>query len=500
MRKNSLLILFLAFLMLLSGCTPAGLEFEENTAELPQTETTLVAPVGDAGLSFTENVEIYVPSSNGIGLSVVEITLTRTFTRPRAEAIVRGMLSYGGSGSGEALGGITRLSLYGTNPVEVSGNTVTVNLGASALSLDRFRLYLCGQAIANTLFLQEGIQYVNLLVVGKPVGLDVGNTLPMGAFTYTDAADVNAVYQQLLTRKVGSEETAAEKALAVNLTCYYPVPGENGVKSHTLNTVFSGQFSGTLAMDLLDLLSQQGGMPNLREWLTAVPSIVNSDTQGGDLVLLDFASETEKVIASSGLNRRAVMASLCMTFATFLPNVVGISVTVGGERVDPMFLMEDNSQEAHGEIILRKETGCSLYDDCILYLASGEELISVTRPVPFEKKGNPRELLLLLSQGPQANDEPAGESVFPGETLTDSMIIGMSLQGDTMLVNFAPGFVNVGADLDAQQEKRLVYALVNTLCATGLCKNVCFFRSGKQFDGFSGEISWLGLFYPIVSF
>ena len=51
--------------------------------------------------------------------------------------------------------------------------------------------------------------------------------------------------------------------------------------------------------------------------------------------------------------------------------------------------------------------------------------------------------------------------------------------------------------MDETQERLLAYAMVNTLCAGTGANSVCFFRSGAQFDGFSGKIYWRGLFYPL---
>ena len=40
---------------------------------------------------------------------------------------------------------------------------------------------------------------------------------------------------------------------------------------------------------------------------------------------------------------------------------------------------------------------------------------------------------------------------------------------------------------------------VNTLCCDERMRSVCFFLSGSQFEGFSGQIYWSGLFYPMGS-
>ena len=70
-------------------------------------------------------------------LSKVSTQVSYSPVRPEAETLVRSLLAHKGNKEATALGGDTKLSLYGTSPVEVSRDTVTVNLSASALQLDR---------------------------------------------------------------------------------------------------------------------------------------------------------------------------------------------------------------------------------------------------------------------------------------------------------------------------------------------------------------------------
>lgn len=86
---------------------------------------------------------------------------------------------------------------------------------------------------------------------------------------------------------------------------------------------------------------------------------------------------------------------------------------------------------------------------------------------------------------------------MPAGAIQDTDILGLALSEGAMLVNFAPSFENVGSGMDETQERLLAYAMVNTLCAGTGANSVCFFRSGAQFDGFSGKIYWRGLFYPL---
>ena len=105
-----------------------------------------------------------------MGLTTVESEVSFSPTRSDAESLARALLAHAGDGNASPVGGSVRLSLYGVNPVEVSRNVATVNLAANALQLSRDALYLACQAIANTLTTLPEIEWVNFLVVDRPVG------------------------------------------------------------------------------------------------------------------------------------------------------------------------------------------------------------------------------------------------------------------------------------------------------------------------------------------
>ena len=63
-------------------------------------------------------------------------------------------------------------------------------------------------------------------------------------------------------------------------------------------------------------------------------------------------------------------------------------------------------------------------------------------------------LLLELSKGPQPYDEVPGlAAVMPVGSLSDADILGLALSDRTVLVNFAPAFLEAGQGMDGQQER-----------------------------------------------
>ena len=511
-RKHALLVLCMALVCaLLAGCAPVGLPIadDEPTVTLPPAEVSYLAPIGDASLEYTATATLYLPRHDGMGLTTVESDVAFSPTRSDAESLARALLAHAGDGTASPVGGSVRLSLYGVNPVEVSRNVATVNLAANALQLSRDALYLACQAIANTLTTLPEIEWVNFLVVDRPVGLDIANTLPMGALAATTAQDIGAAYDQLLSRRVDSGTDASLKPLTSNVTLYFPVSGTDGVVSEVRSISFSDQVFSHMVVAILRELAQgpdediaSPALPLLSDLLTAEPQLVNSESTGGTVIDLEFAYNLDDMLDAYGLTRAQSMASLCYTLCTFFPNVSGIRVSINDTPVTQLQLEEDLDVSISFEenVLLRSDFSTLLYDYCTLFFADadGQRLREVKRPVVYTQRVSPRTLLIELARGPQAYDSVEGlTAVMPVGAIQDTDILGLALSGNTMLVNFAPSFESVGADMDETRERLLAYAMVNTLCAGTGADSVCFFLGGAQFDGFSGKIYWRGLFYPL---
>ena len=513
-KRTVLLALCLCICLTLSSCTFLGTTLPitelEPDVTLPPAEVTHVAPIGDAALEYTAPATLYLPSHDGISLTAVETEVAYSPVRPRAESLVRALLSQPATKEATTVGGDVRLSLYGTSPVEVSRDVATINLSASALQLNRQSLYLSCQSIANTLTQLEEINYVNVLVVDKPVGLDILNTLPMGALKNNTSADLGAVYEQLFSRRVATGEDPAQKPFSANVTLYFPLSKTEGMVSEVRSMSFENQaFADVITAILRELASGPNDesilspdLPLLADLLTAKPVLQPTKGIGGDVIQLDFAHNLEDMLEAYGISREQCVASLCYTLTTFFPNVSGIRLSINGNPVEPEFLTESDDEEAVSDNVhLRSQFSDRLYDYCTLYFADeeGNALVSSLRPVHYYQARHPRTLLMELSRGPlNCDSQPDLAPVMPkSKTLADTAMLGFALSDNTLLVNLAPAFDEIGKNMSGQEERLMVYAMVNTLCMNERIKSICFFRSGSQFDGFSGDIYWAGLFYPM---
>lgn len=494
----------LAACLTLTGCVGVPVR-EETPVVLPTAEAPYVAPIGDAALEYAAEATLYLPRIGSARLVSVTETVSFSAARPDAESIVRALLTYPGNGAAGPLGGEVRLSLYGANPVEVSGDVATVNLAASALQLDRMSLYLCGQAITNTLTELARIRYVNILVMDKQIGLDLGSTLPMGALTRSLGGDVGAAYEQAVNQRVQADEDASQKRLTSTAALYFPLTAINGVTAEARNVVFTSQAAGDIALRLIQELAEGPAtaagshpLPLLADMLLTPPEVYEPQGGGGKVVALRFSTALYDMLATLGVPRASLYASLAYTLCTFLPNVTGITVNVGEESVEHVMLGATDGILFDGALMRRAHFAPLLTDVCTLYLADAQRkrLVEVQRPVPYYQRTSPRALLLQLCRGPAPEDGDAQTlPVIPSGALTDADILGLSLVDDALVVNFSDRFAKAGAGLGTQEDRLLAYALANTLLCSERAVRLYVYVGGKPAADFTGEIYWAGPFY-----
>jgi len=506
MPSRRLMILLVCVALLTSSCTSVGLPVTDGkpSVTLPPAEVSFVAPIGDAALEYTDTATLYLPNRDGISLTPVETELSFSLVRPAAESIIRALIAHAGNRDVSALGGSVRLSLYGANPVEISRNVATVNLSASALKLEREQLYIVCQAIANTLTELDEIQFVNVLVVDKPVGLDIANTLPMGAFKQASFKDLGAVYDQLLSRKANAGDSAATPPFSADVALYFPLQNSDGLVCEARSLSFENQLLPDMITSILrelgagpfDASIASTTLPLLADLLVAPPAVSENADAGGYVISLDFAHNLDDMLDAYGITRNQCTASLCYTLCSFFPNVTGLSLSINGVSVNK----SENEGDEENSIYLRSDFAELIYDYCTLYFtdAQTQKLVPTRRPIAYYQRTNPRVLLCELAEGPRPEDSISGLlPVMPEGSITDTTILGFALSKGTLLTNFAPSFIKVGQQTEPEQERLLAYAIVNTLCMNENVKTVCFFQSGTQFEGFGGDIYWSGLFYPI---
>ena len=511
--KRCLAAILIAACLALTGCQPSIPVISGETGEilstLPPPPIRYEPPIGDAGLEYDTVATLFLPRVDGVRLIAQQVEVTLPAGRHGAEAVLRALLNHPGNETASPLSKSVRLQLAGTNPVEVSRDVATVNLAPSAHQLEPKELYTVCQAIANTLTEFSDIRYVNVLVAGAQVVLDVSASLPMGTLRRRTGEDINALWEQADAQRVPLSEDASNRRLSTTATLYFPARMGAGILPEVRNISFEGQTPAQLVTGLLQELSLGAEylgnvptLPDLTELLTGAPAVSDISGGGGRKVTLRFSQDLNEALIASDVTRSACMASLTYTLTTFLPGVVAVEVYIGDDPV-PIQDVTPSSVYTQQTIVFqnglqrRGDYGVLLLAYCRLYFAAENgKLTAVNRPVPYYWAKNPRYLLLQLSEGPRGYDTVAGlKGVFPGG-LKDADLLGIRLENDTLLVHFSDAVRASSSALTGGGERQMIYAIVNTLCENPVVSRVRFYVAGTQPETLAGEIYLPGEFLP----
>lgn len=496
------LVCLLCACLVLAGC--AGREnIPAAGVTLPPVANLGNAPENDMNQSYDQTVLLYLPSLDGTRLIAVPETIRLSASRHSAEALCEALLSYGATETTASLGGENELSLSNTDAVEVSGNVATVSLAASALRLTHEELFTVGQALANTLCQFGDVSFVNVLIAGVQPGLDIAASLPAGCFQPNTREELGTLWA-----RASAPKTAARRAISAAL--YYPAPAGKGILCEARTLSFSEITPGAMAVTLLEALSAGAEYlpsvprcPELSGLLLGEPTV--EETGGMRRLVLRFGEALNANLLEAGITRSVMMASLVCTLTTFLPGLDGVEVQIGSERITS--LTPSGTLIGAGETISfsnglmrRRDFSSFLLAHCTLYFADAQGmLIQVYRPIPFYETRSARALLNQLMLGPQNYDSVSGLWDVLPQGLRDADLLGVALEGDTLLLNFSAQLTALASGMDETQERCMVYAIVNTLSQLPGVKRVRFYILGEQPDSFAGALFLPGDFLPNLS-
>lgn len=467
---------------------------------LPPAANARLAPENDAGQGYEQEVLLYLPSLDGARLLAVPQTASLSAARPAAQALCEMLLAHPGGDGAAPLGGEAALTLSGTEAVEVSGQVVTVSLSASALRLTHEQLFTVGQALANTLGQFGDVQYVNVLIAGAQPGLNVAATLPAGSFQPNTWEELAALWAR-------ASAPAASGRRSFAATLYFPAPSGKGILCEGRSLAFAAQELPAMAATLLDALSSGAeqvpntpACPDLTGMLQS--EITLEETGGSRRIALHFREEFNAALIQAGITRSVMTASLVYTLTTFLPGIDGVEITVGTERITSLtpsgtYLGAGETIAFSDGVMRRRDFVPFLLAECTLYFADSQgSLVKVQRPVPFYEAYSARSLLTQMILGPQPFDSRTGLlSVLPRD-LRSADLLGVALDGDTLLLNFSARLPELCAGMNGDAERRMVYALVNTVCELPGVKRAALFIQGQQPDTLAGTLYLPGDFLP----
>lgn len=502
--KRRLFVLTLC-LMFFSGCTGSVPIRELADVTLPPAVSAYPPPIGDGGEDIIQRISLSLPDAVSGQLSMVSERLALPPARHPAESVLNRLFAYQTDEQTRALSEGGALALMPGRGVEISGGTAVVNLAAGALGLASRDLFQAGMAITNTLSQWGDIRYVNILVNDQHPGIDPAAAVPIGSLVADTAPGaVASLWEARGSQRAGN----VQGGFSLAATLYFPAPAGRGILAEGRRVSFPDASLSSMTLSLLGALSAGAAtlpgvpqVPDLNALLAGNPLVEELPGAQGRFIQLSFMESANEQLIAAGIPRSIMMASLCFTLTTFLPDVAGVKVRIGTEMISavvPAGVLEGAGQEivfADG-LMRRSDFRHFLLDYCTLYFASGSALAPSRRAIPYYQTRSPRYILGQLMAGPEYTDTAPGLSpILPGG-IRDADWLGLARQNDTLLVNISSAAGALIKPLDETQERLMVYGLVNTLSHLGGVSKVQFFIDGKQEGVFARHIDIQGSFLP----
>ena len=496
-RHLRLIAPLLLLTVLLTDCSRMPIAEEQQAVSLPDILEEWPVPERGDALENVMSVPIYLPDTASRRLLQRETRVTRTLGRSVASQTAQALLLWQGDGETRPMSSNLAITMYGANPVTTAGGICTVNLSASALALTESELYVDALALCETLTSLEDIDHVVILTADQAPAMDIMGNLPMGALSSNQLLGPDERWEQLAARRAAIGEDPSRVTLTSDAAIYYPTSDGDGVTPTVRTLAFAGQSPQQLTDQLLRSMQTEEG-PYGTSGLQVLGSILDGPAEasdrieGGRLITLRFQPEWEQACKERGIAPSRVLAAVTLTITGFVPSVPAVEVLVDGEPLTTA----DGMSFSDG--VLRRTDFVSLVTELTeIRLRRGDRLCSVIRTTASGSKRSPRMLLRLMLDGVMPNvDGNDVDSVLPIH-LNDSDIVGILVDGDTMVVNLSARFGQALRSLDAEGERFAAYSMVNTLCEMCGVRRVVFRFDGEAVETLGGAVDWAGIFLPL---
>ena len=500
-RKGTSLLLVVCCVFFLSGCVRRITEEGSfPVPELPAAEARYSAPDGDGIIAESREYRMYLPSRDGLHLVSRSIQLEAADLNDTAEALTRSLIAFQGDEEAKSLGRSHPLDLYGAHPIEISGGVCTVNLTRSALQLDLSEYYKTCLALSTTLCELNEINSVNVLVADQSVALDIAGYLPMGTLIAHPGENIPVLWEQIEAKKTPLDEDQSRNPLNALATLYYPLPDSRGMACTVRMVNFEGQTPRQLASGLIDAVSDvrrslPGGQnfPELKNLLLHEP-VVSELENGARLLTLSLRETADTLLAEARTDLACFAAAITCTLTTFIPGLSAVCIRIGEKPITELKTKRFGTVTALGGLVTRSAVEPFLTSSVTVYFARNGILCECERPVARRSADSLRAQLCALMEGPDYTEQEEGITATLPENVQEDDILGISAEGDTLLVNLSEGFRAEIQQQGKDAETLICYSMVNTLCKNTGMKRVRFFFEGTQVEYIAGTLYWAGEF------
>ena len=211
------------------------------------------------------------------------------------------------------------------------------------------------------------------------------------------------------------------------------------------------------------------------------------------MVTLRFKPSLEETLQAAGTDLACFAAAVTCTLTTFVPSLASVQLTVGGQPLTSLHDPTMGSQLFPGGVTRRADFAAYIQAQATLYLPQGDHLVAVTRRLPDDDAYHPRALLGALMAGPTAAEQAMGITPLLPEGLSDADILGIAVDGDTLLLNLSTRAAERIRESDLDQHL-MCRGLVSALCGLMGTPRIRFFFGGDTIETLNGPIFWAGEF------
>ncbi len=491
MKRIVLLLAAMLCAACLSGCVPLAINLQrsDDTATLPlPAAAPIEAAVGDSQSPVREEIVVHLVSEEH-HLVPVKQEIEISDRASRSEEIIRAQLTAKDTADAKNPfpDGCTLLGL------ERSGNVAVVDLSIEARAVESERQLLwMRSAMAAALSGVDGIEYVNLLIAGRSEEL---MKLPAGLSNGT-STNLNTLEARLNAERemIGHGESAGVERRAV---LYYAERGGKYIIPEVRTVRLTDEDFVTPLLDALSVEPTDGvlcsPLRHLSSAMVQKPELIETE-DGHRIVRLTFDANLIATLEREGLNEWQLYASLTYTITGFVPEIDALVVQIGDGQLTRT---ERNGQEIafpNGE--MRR----SDYPDAAgtmipVHMTSLEGgLVRSERAMSRQNAPSARARLSELFRGVEAWETGAARVMPDGVSIDD--VLGVRIERNEAIVNFSSNFYRCCQMLNEQQERNLIYSVVNTLCELPSVRAVRFQIEGEAVDHLVGTIFLRGSLMP----
>lgn len=460
-------------------------------AELPEPEDTGVNMIlGEKTGDYYAEVELFYESDGGVELS----SITRTVHVPTGGSLIETALeelfnSAGAQEHASPMPGDAALS-----SVEISGGLVTVEIMVDMAGLqDDSELVTIFNAITSTLTGLEGVDGVNILVNSAPEGVC---GVPAGVLEHSDPSTA-AAWSRYQAEAAGFLN-GGQMALTRSVALYFPSSNGQWLLPEVREVSFQNEDYAYQLMVELTAGTQAGGayasfLSGGASGATSAPAI--SVTSAGERVLDVYLSGgVRDYMLLQGLTEWQIAGSITVTMCSFIPGLDAVRINIDGEPITRLNIRDRYKEFADG-IMRRSDFSMYIGSAGTLYFSDGEGgLTAVERAMSSRRAQSAYSLVTQLISGPSSADGGAQQTMPVGAGVND--LLGVSVAEGVAVVNFSANFYRLCQMMDADDERLMVYSLVNTLCELPGIYAVRIAIEGEYVDTLSDSIYLRGELLP----